>query len=54
MLGKCPVYWVRIDPSGDWLAPGGVQQPPHMWGHQLLRSREVPSSTLISHLLFSS
>lgn len=43
MLGRCPIYWLRIDPGGDWLAPALVQQPPHMWGHQLLRSREVRS-----------
>lgn len=41
MLGKCPIYWMRIDPTAEWLAPAVVQQPPHMWGHQLLRSREV-------------
>lgn len=41
MLGRCPIYWMRIDPAADWLAPAIVQQLPHMWGHQLLRSREV-------------
>ena len=41
MLGRCPIYWMRIDPAADWLAPAVVQQLPHMWGHQLLRSREV-------------
>ena len=40
-LAKCPIYWIRIDPTAEWLAAATVAQPSHMWGHQLSRSREV-------------
>ncbi len=39
--GDLPVWWVRLDRFGEWLAETRVLQNAQMWGLQLQRGRDV-------------
>ena len=39
--GDLPVWWVRLDRFGEWLAETRVQQNEQMWALQLQRGRDV-------------
>ncbi|KAK9854442.1 hypothetical protein WJX84_004440 [Apatococcus fuscideae] len=40
-VGDLPVWWVRLDRFGEWLADTRVLQTEQMWALQLQRSRDV-------------
>ena len=39
--GDLPVWWVRLDRFGEWLADTRVLQTEQMWALQLQRGRDV-------------
>jgi hypothetical protein len=44
-LAQLAVYYLRLDPGGEWLGQLSLHQPEHMWGLQL-RSKDVVEQSL--------
>jgi hypothetical protein len=44
-LSQLAVYYLRLDPGGEWLGRLALLQPEHMWGLQL-RSKDVVEQSL--------
>lgn len=42
---QCPVQWVRIDPSWEWLCTTKMYQQERMWLNQLKHSKDVIAQT---------